>query len=395
MLARMTAAAIEERAAAHEADVLDLLGRLVAEESVEGSAAVASCLDIVAERLGGIAATVERPDFDGVPALVARIGAGDPSRRLTFSGHVDVVPASGGWRSPPFRLTERAGKLHGRGTCDMKAGVAATVEAVRVVAELGLLADVSVELALTGDEKVGSEHGTRALLAGGRITGRSAVCCEPTGLGVFLGNRGLVWADIVVTGRGGHAGMAHALANPIDAAAALLDALNAVHLTARDERFDPPQPTLTLTRVQAGGGGRNVVPDSVALGFDRRLLPGEDPGAVVAELERVVAATVRPPFAAEIAVARRWPPYAIDAGRAVAQAAAAAVRASGREPAFAMDSAANDSSWLDSAGIDTVLLGPGEPTQAHATDEGVDPAEVTTAVAVYARPMAQTAPAVV
>jgi acetylornithine deacetylase/succinyl-diaminopimelate desuccinylase-like protein len=60
-----------------------------------------------------------------------------------------------------------------------------------------------------------------------------------------------------------------------------------------------------------------------------------------------------------------------------------------------MDSAANDSSWLDSAGIDTVLLGPGEPTQAHATDEGVDPAEVTTAVAVYARLMAQTAPAVV
>jgi acetylornithine deacetylase/succinyl-diaminopimelate desuccinylase-like protein len=395
MLARMTAAAIEERAAAHEADVLDLLGRLVAEESVEGSAAVASCLDIVAERLGGIAATVERPDFDGVPALVARIGAGDPSRRLTFSGHVDVVPASGGWRSPPFRLTERAGRLHGRGTCDMKAGVAATVEAVRVVAELGLLADVSVELALTGDEEVGSEHGTRALLAGGRITGRSAVCCEPTGLGVFLGNRGLVWADIVVTGRGGHAGMAHALANPIEAAAALIDALNAVPLTARDERFDPPQPTLTLTRVQADGGGRNVVPDSVALGLDRRLLPGEDPGAVVAELERVVAATVRPPFAAEIAVARRWPPYAIDAGRAVAQAAAAAVRASGREPAFAMDSAANDSSWLDSAGIDTVLLGPGEPTQAHATDEGVHPAEVTTAVAVYARLMAQTAPAVV
>jgi acetylornithine deacetylase/succinyl-diaminopimelate desuccinylase-like protein len=344
MLAWMTAAAIDERAAAHRADVLDLLGRLVAEESVEGSAAVAACLDIVAARLDGLAATVERLDFDGVPALVARIGAGDPSRRLTFSGHVDVVPASGGWRSPPFRLTVRDGRLYGRGTCDMKAGVAAIVEAVRVVAELGLLADVSVELALTGDEEVGSERGTRALLAGGWITGRSAICCEPTGLDVFLGNRGLVWADIVVTGRGGHAGMAHALANPIDAAAALIDAVSAAPLTARDERFDPPCPTLTLTRVQADGG---------------------------------------------------WPPYAIDAARPVAQAAAAAVRSSGREPAFGMDSAANDSSWLDAAGIDTVLLGPGEPTEAHATDESIDPGEVAAAVAVYARLMAQTAPAVV
>jgi acetylornithine deacetylase/succinyl-diaminopimelate desuccinylase-like protein len=395
MLARMTAAAIDERAAAHEADVLDLLGRLVAEESVEGSAAIATCLDIVAGRLDGLAATVERLDFDGVPALVARIGRGDPSRRLTFSGHVDVVPASAGWRSPPFRLTERDGRLYGRGTSDMKAGVAATVEAARVVAELGLLADVSVELALTGDEEVGSEHGTRALLAGGSITGRSAICCEPTGLGVVLGNRGLVWADIVVAGRGGHAGMAHALANPIDTAAALIDALNAAPLTARDERFDPPQPTLTLTRVRADGGGRNVIPDSVSLGVDRRLLPGEDPDAVVAELERVVAATVRPPFTAQIAVARRWPPYAIDAARPVVQAAAAAVRASGREPGFAMDSAANDSSWLDAAGIDTVLLGPGEPTAAHATDESVAPREVAAAVAVYARLMAQTAPAVV
>ena len=189
--------------------------------------------------------------------------------------------------------------------------------------------------------------------------------------------------------------MAHSLANPIDAATALVDALNAIPLTARDERFDPPEPTLTLTRVQADGGGRNVVPDRVELGLDRRLLPSEDPDAVVADIERAAAATVRPPFAAEVTVARRWPPYAIDAGRPVAQAAAAAVRDSGREPAFGMDSAANDSSWLDAAGIDTVLLGPGEPTEAHVTDEGVDPAEVAVAVAVYARLMAQTASAVV
>ena len=394
MLARMTADAIHERAAAHETDVLDLLERLVAEESVEGSPAIAACLDIVADRLGGVAATIDRIDFDGVPALVARIGEGDPARRLTFSGHVDVVPAAAGWRSSPFAPTARDGALFGRGTCDMKAGIAATVAAVHVVAELGLLPDVAIELALTGDEEVGSERGTQALLAGGWITGRAAVCCEPTGLGVFHGNRGLVWMDVIVTGRGGHAGMAHALANPIDAAAALIDALNAIPLSARDDRFDPAAPTLTLTRVQADGGGRNVVPDRVGLGLDRRLLPGEDPAAAIEEIERVVRASVRPPFAAETRVTRRWPPYAIDAERPIAQVAAAAVRASGREPAFGMDSAANDSSWLDAAGIDTVLLGPGEPTRAHATDEHVDPAEVVAAVDIYARVMAASASAV-
>jgi acetylornithine deacetylase/succinyl-diaminopimelate desuccinylase-like protein len=395
MLGPMNADAIRERAAAHGADVLDLLGRLVAEESVEGSPAIAACLDIVADRLDGVAASVDRFDLDGVPALVARAGGGDPARRLTFSGHVDVVPAAGGWSSPPFRLAARGGRLYGRGTCDMKAGVAAAVEAVRVVAGLGLLSEVSVELALTGDEEVGSERGTRALLAAGRIGGGAAVCCEPTGLDVFLGNRGLVWMDVAVTGRGGHAGMAHTLANPIGAAATLIGALGAIPLTARDDRFDPPVPTLTLTRVDADGGGRNVVPDRAEVGIDRRLLPGEDPESAIAEIERAVGAAVRPPFAAQIAVARRWPPYAIDAGRPIAQAAAAAVRASGRHPGFGMDSAANDSSWLDAAGIDTVLLGPGDPPQAHATDEHVDPAEVVAAVEIYARLMADPASAVV
>lgn len=395
MLVAMAADAIRTCAAAHEDGVLDLLGRLVAEESVEGSPAVAACLDIVADRLAGVAETVERLEFDGVPALVVRAGDGDPGRRLTFSGHVDVVPAAGGWSSPPFRMTARDGRLHGRGTCDMKAGVAAAVEAVRVVAELGLLAGASVELALTGDEEVGSERGTRALLAAGRITGRAAVCCEPTGLDVFLGNRGLVWMDVAVAGRGGHAGMAHALANPIDAAAAVIGALAAIPLTARDDRFDPPVPTLTVTRVQADGGGRNVVPDRVEIGIDRRLLPGEDPGTAIAEIEEAVGAAAGPPFAAETAVTRRWPPYAIEADRPVARAAAAAARASGREPAFGMDSAANDSSWLDAAGIDTVLLGPGDPPQAHATDEHVDRAEVVAAVEIYARLMAESASAVV
>ncbi len=395
MLVAMAADAIRTRAAAHEDGVLDLLGRLVAEESIEGSPAVAACLDIVADRLAGVAATVERLEFDGVPALVVRAGGGDPGRRLTFSGHVDVVPAAGGWRSPPFRLTARDGRLHGRGTCDMKAGVAAAVEALLVVAELGLLADASVELALTGDEEVGSERGTRALLAAGRINGRAAVCCEPTGLDVFLGNRGLVWMDVAVAGRGGHAGMAHALANPIDAAAALIGTIAAIPLTARDDRFDPSVPTLTVTRVRADGGGRNVVPDRVEIGIDRRLLPGEDPEAAIAEIEHAVGAAVAPPFTAETAVARRWPPYAIEADRPVARAAAAAVRASGREPAFGMDSAANDSSWLDAAGIDTVLLGPGDPPEAHATDEHVGRAEVVAAVEIYARLMAESASAVV
>jgi acetylornithine deacetylase/succinyl-diaminopimelate desuccinylase-like protein len=360
-------------------ETLDLLARLVAEPSVAGSPAVERCLDLLTAELEPLAASVERPCFDGLSALVARFGTGAPA--LTLSGHVDVVPADEAWR--PWQLRREGDRLVGRGACDMKAGVAAYIGALRVLGDLG--ADCRLELALTGDEEVGSRRGTIALLDAGLLTGPAAVCAEPTGLDVFVGNRGLVWAEVEIRGRGGHAGFAHALANPLLVAAELARALHALELTALDERFEPPRPSLTVTRLAGDGGALNLVPDAVTLALDRRLLPGENPDEALAAIERVVAATVRAPFAAELRVLRRWPPYVIAQDEPVAVAAAAAARASGRPGRFGTDLAANDSSWLAGAGIPTVLLGPGEPEQAHTTRESIPAADLAPAVEIYAR----------
>src|SRR5919197_6518671 len=89
---------------------LDLLGRLIAEPSVEGSPAIARCLDIVAEEVAPLAMSIQRPSHDGLESLIARFGSGPAQDCLILSGHVDVVPVDAGWDSPPFTVTQRDGQ---------------------------------------------------------------------------------------------------------------------------------------------------------------------------------------------------------------------------------------------------------------------------------------------
>jgi acetylornithine deacetylase/succinyl-diaminopimelate desuccinylase-like protein len=374
-------------AAREEPFALDLLDRLVAQPSLQGTDdAIAACHDMIHDAIAPVAQEIERPVHAGLPALLARFGHGAADRMLTICGHIDVVPAPGEWSTPPFALTRVGDRLLGRGVVDMKGGVAAAVAAIRGLGSDGRLDDCRVELAITADEEVGSRRGVRALLANGEFQGRMAVCPEPTGLDVYLGNRGIVAFEIVIHGRGGHAGLVHALASPIAPAVALCQEIETMPLTARDERFSPPTPSVAIVRIDAGAAvaTSHVVPDDVTIVIDRRLLPGEEIDAVIATMRELVEATVQTPFRATVRVVKRWPPCETSSEHLVSRAAQAAVRAAGRAGAFDMDLPANDTSWFVAAGIPAILLGPGDPLQAHATDEALDIADFRDAIAAYA-----------
>jgi acetylornithine deacetylase/succinyl-diaminopimelate desuccinylase-like protein len=370
-----------------EVFALDLLERLIAQPSVLGNdEAIAVCLDLIQDALAPFAREIERPVHDGLPSLIMRFGHGPADRMLTLCGHVDVVPAEGDWAAPPFALTRDGERLIGRGVVDMKGGVAAAVAAIRALAISGNLDRCRLELAITGDEEVGSRRGVRALLASNAFQGRMTVCPEPTALDVYLGNRGVVDCEITIHGRGGHAGLVHALDSPIGPTLALCQAIEAMPFTARDERFTPPTPSVAIVRVDAGATlpVTNVVPDTATIVLDRRLLPGEQIDDAVAAIEAVVADAVRPPFHATVRVTKRWPPCETSPDALVSRAAVAAVRSTGRPGAFDMDLPANDTSWFVAHGIPAILLGPGDPLQAHATDEWLDAAQFRDAIAVYA-----------
>lgn len=346
--------------------------------------AIERCLEYIADAVSRGASSVELIRYGGPSVLLARFGASGGPARLLFSGHVDVVPASPSWEDA-FTLSESDGLLVGRGVVDMKGAVAAFLAAVEELRRSGALERCSLELALTGDEEVGSEHGAIPLAASGALTARAGVCGEATGLHVSVGSRGVVWLRIVITGRGGHAGLIHLIDNPSSCAAKLAIALESLPLTARDGRFDLDAPSLTVTRCAPADGldAPNVVPDSVALLVDRRLLPGEHVDAAIDQIRERVRDNVQPPFGFEIEVLRRWPGYVLAEDEPISRTAGAAVSAAALPIVYETDLAANDSAWLVAAGIPTVLLGPGEPAQSHATRESLRSDDLANACAVY------------
>jgi acetylornithine deacetylase/succinyl-diaminopimelate desuccinylase-like protein len=364
-----------------------ILEHLVAQESVAGNdAAVEDCLAYLAETISPAAASVELERYGGPPVLLARFGDTDEPRRFVFSGHVDVVPASPAW-GDAFTLRERDGVLAGRGVVDMKGAVAAFVAALEALGRSGALEGCSVELALTGDEEVGSAHGTIPLVESGVLSAASGVCGEATRFRVSVASRGVVWVRISIFGKGGHAGFSHQIDNPSDCAAQLLLALRELPLAARDDRFSPATPSLTVSRSAPLDGleAPNVVPDAVGLMVDRRLLPDESAESAIDQIAECVRATVTAPYSHEIEVLRRWPPYAIAADEPIARSAGSALEATGLPFIQEADLAANDSSWLVQAGIPTILLGPGDPEQSHATGESLSLDDLATACAVYAQ----------
>ncbi|WP_428944052.1 acetylornithine deacetylase [Pantoea sp. FN060301] len=221
--------------------------------------------------------------------LYARLGPGG-SGGVMLSGHSDVVPVDGqAWSVPPFTLTERDGKLYGRGTADMKGFIASMLAAVPHFLAQPLTQPL--HLAISYDEEVGC-LGVRSLLdALAQRPEKPAICLigEPTGLKAVSGHKGKSGMRCEVKGAACHSAYAPQGVNAIEYAAKLIQRLMVIgeRLAApdrQDARFDPPFTTVQ-TGVIAGGTALNIVPADCTFDFEVRTLPQQDAQQVVTELE--------------------------------------------------------------------------------------------------------------
>ena len=165
---------LADAARAQAPATIELLEQLVAQRSVGDGPEIAACLELVVAAVAGLGGRVDWFEHDGLPSAVVRLGGGSPARCVALSGHVDVVSAGGRWSADPFVPARRDGALYGRGTCDMKGGVAAFAGALRALAAAELLDACAVELVLTGDEEVGSRRGIIPLLEAGAVRASSS-----------------------------------------------------------------------------------------------------------------------------------------------------------------------------------------------------------------------------
>ncbi|KRP70825.1 acetylornithine deacetylase [Pseudomonas paralactis] len=296
---------------------------------------------------------------------------------IVLSGHTDVVPVDGQpWTLPPFTLTEREGKLFGRGTADMKGYIACVLALVPELIKAPLR--LPVHIALSYDEEVGC-LGVRSLLAVLEQRPVKPMLCiigEPTELKPVLGHKGKLAMRCDVQGHACHSAYAPSGVNAIEHAAELIGELGRIGQRLRshqDPRFDPPFSTVQ-TGVISGGKALNIVPADCRFDFEVRALPAMDPGEVAEALQAYAMQQVLPKMQAvskksaiRFTELSAYPGLVTDEGSQAAQLIAAF--SGSRE--FGTVAFGTEGGLFDAVGIPTVVCGPGSMDQGHKPDEFV------------------------
>ncbi|NOE35060.1 MULTISPECIES: succinyl-diaminopimelate desuccinylase [unclassified Ruegeria] len=224
-------------------------------------------LELLDSVLTGAGFECTRVDRGGISNLFARWGQKGHARSFGFNGHIDVVPVGDeeAWTMPPFGAEVRDGVMYGRGTTDMKSGVAAfAAAAIDFVRDTP--PDGAVILAITGDEEGDALDGTTALLDYmSSADERMSVCLvgEPTcpntmGEMMKIGRRGSMTAWFTITGVQGHSAYPHRAKNPLPAMARLMDRLASHELDQGTGHFDAS--TLAVVTIDTGNAATNVIP---------------------------------------------------------------------------------------------------------------------------------------
>lgn len=234
-------------------------------------------LDIVRDALEALGFTCRELPFGPVRNLYARRGTRAPN--LLFAGHTDVVPPGdeAAWRSPPFAAEILDGRLYGRGSADMKGGIAAFIAAVARRDAVQAEGGGSISLLITGDEEGPAVDGTKPALAALAADGEGwshALVGEPTSRAVLgdqvkVGRRGSLNAVVTSVGRQGHVAYPDAASNPLPP---LLDFLHRITAAPLDDG-DPPfaASALQVTSVDVGNPAHNVIPAQAAARFNVRF----------------------------------------------------------------------------------------------------------------------------
>lgn len=326
----------------------------------------------------GIACELFHDAEGGKANLYATLGPQDRGG-VCLSGHTDVVPTDGQpWTLPPFELTERDGRLYGRGTADMKGYIACVLAAVP--AFLAQPLRLPVHLAFSYDEEVGC-LGVRSLLAALEHREHKPMVCiigEPTELKPVLGHKGKLAMRCQVHGAPCHSAYAPQGVNAIEYAAKLIGRLGEIgtRLAAperHDPRFDPPYSTVQ-TGVISGGRALNIVPAECQFDFEVRALPSDDPQQVADDLRAFAETELLPKMRAvkaetdiRFSELSAYPALVTDQQ---AQAAELIALLSGSRD-FTTVAYGTEGGLFDQAGIPTVVCGPGSMDQGHKPDEFV------------------------
>jgi succinyl-diaminopimelate desuccinylase len=372
----------------NQLDPVELARRLVAFDTSNPPGNEAECARFVAALLTRAGFDVAEHVFGpGRVTLVARKGGAATSRSLCFVGHLDTVPVGPTpWRHPPHAATLEGGRLYGRGSCDMKSGVAAFLcAAIGASARLGQ--DAALTLVLPGGEETGCEGSLHVVASGVDLKGFDGVIvAEPTDNRPLLGHKGALWLRARAHGVAAHGAMPHNGVN-----AAIKASRMVLKLQDFCDGFEPHRilgrPTLNVGRVQAGHAV-NIVPDRAEIDIDLRTTPAMNHE----ELCRRVLDALAPDIHDIDVLISMGCVFTEPQQPWVQDVFAIAERETTHPVALETASYFTDASALVPAlgGAPVLILGPGEPRLMHQTDESCETAQIVQAERIYAAVIART-----
>lgn len=348
----------------------DLLDDLVRLETPSDREDLREPMDRVRGWLEELGGDVETIGPKRRPVHVARYGAPE----VLLMAHADVVPPGDGWSTDPWEPVEREGRLYGRGSSDMKAGLAAMLDPVHREGE-----DADVAVAVTSDEETVMQ-GSEALADHPVLDEVAAVVLpEFTDLEVGLGEKGLWQFELTTTGEAAHASTPHRGHSAIQDMVRMVERLHAYRPTNDAEA--ETQVTVNVGTIE-GGLKVNVVPSTCRARIDVRYPPDREPDDVRDEIrELLVAADVDH----EVTEIHALPPVETPRDHPEVDAF---LRAAGREDGRRM-TFATDAARLAPLEIPVIIYGPGEVDTPHKPDEWVDLAKVDRAAETFRRFVAE------
>ena len=383
---------IQKQLKRRTADLVDFASSLIQipSENPPG-AGYAKCSALIASTLKQLGLTTRTVNPSGVASIVMGTH-GEGGRALYFSGHYDVVPAQS---AEQFKPVVRKANLHGRGSADMKGGIAAMAFAIHALKQAGFEPTGRIVSVSVPDEETSGPRGTIALAAAGLIE-RDALgmlTMEPTSGVIWNGNRGVISVRLTVRGRPAHVGMhfrgVNAFRGMLDVAAefAALEREVAQRQTAFNIRPDAARRSVLLLGGELSGGHLfNAVPDRVSFTVDRRTNPEENFDEERERLLAIVAGARQRGLTVTIEELQQGRPSATSSDVPLARALATNIRAVTRKPArFELCPGVLETRHYAALGIPALAYGPGLLSISHGPNEFVSIKKLVDCAEVYAR----------
>jgi len=360
----------------------NLLKKLIQAETTAPKGELAAA-EVISDELArsGIDSVVDNWDSNraNITAVIDSPGI-KPS--LLFACHLDVVgPGEAGWSNPPFAAVESDGKIHGRGSADMKGGIASIVTAIRQIVDSSVKLQGDIILfAAAGEETdscgakkfISDQSGQLPELAG-------VVIPEPTDFEVITSHRGLFWLKVSTTGKAAHGSTPQLGVNAIASMKSLLCELEDYRIS-----FEPHkllgECSMSINTI-AGGKAINVVPDKCSIGIDIRTLPGQNHQDIAGDFERIFAKLKQEnsQFEAQVSVTKDLKALETNDNCGFVKDFCSVVGA-GETKAVGF---CTDGPFFAALGVPVVVFGPGKPQLCHKPDEYIDFADVEKAVEYY------------